>query len=205
MNGSVAASIVTGTATLIGALGGVWLTQRHAARIAQAAQAESRRSLVRAELGTLLAEVRGLIDQAWVLIPAMSKMRMQEYDEFVNTDTGREMGRRRAAVNAGLINLSLMIKDVPVLKALAELQKCVEEWAEKATGPAFNAGTTGGDAVAAVESGFQHVERTRSALNALVVAAAPFVQISISDVQQRRSWPRPRMPWRARAAAGGGA
>jgi hypothetical protein len=174
-------ALTTGTLTLLAALGGVWLTQRHAARLAHEERIESRRSGVRTELTSLIVEVRALIDSAYLTVPFMAKAKFTDLDEFANTDSGREMGRRHAQIKMSLTHLDVLVGDAAVAGALAALRSCIDVWAEEVNGPALKAASEGGDAVAAVGLGWRHTRKTGTALDSVVTAAAPLLRISISD------------------------
>lgn len=157
------AALIAGPFTLAGAVVAVLITQRHAVRLAREARLEERRSLLRQELATLMHEVSALLDAAWILLPAMAKMSEPDLMEFVETDTGREAGRRNAQIRRSLNILTLMAADEPVLQALRTLETCIADWPDKAVGPGMAAARGGGNVGAAVGAGFRHVNKTRAA------------------------------------------
>lgn len=189
----VPAAIVTGSFTFLAGLVGVGLTQRHTRQLARDQRIEDRRSAVRDELVRLVVEVRALIETAWFLIPALGKMTFTDLNEFVNTDTGRDMARRQSQIRLSLTSLGVMVEDQPARSALEALTADIDSWGEKATGPATTAAPSA--ALVAVRDGFAHVRKTQASLDAVIAAMAPLVRISIADANDR--------PWWRRAASKG--
>ncbi len=179
--------ILTGLLTLAGALGGVWLSQRYAAETSTQTLVEARRSVVRAELSTLIAEVRAHLESATLFMMLIGKGTDQDLMEFVNTDSGREAQRRTAAIYRSLAGLTVTVGDPPVLNALVELEECINDWADKANGPVFAAKSRGGDIVDAIVKGNEHVRKTRAALADVIRASAPLVRIPI-DLERKPPW-----------------
>lgn len=195
MHNYVLGAIATGVLTVIGTLGGVYLTQRHAAQIAREDRLESRRTLIRSELATLLVEVRALVSQAWLLIPLMAKAQFDDIAKITETDTGREMGRRNTAIQRSIATLTVVVRDPQIPRPLADLEQCIEQWPDKATGPALEANPS--NCLPAIEAGFKHVGRTKRAMDSVIVAAAPLVQVSLSEDHPhtyRLRWRRHRPP-----------
>ena len=135
--------IRTGLLTLAGALGGSVVPALRRETSTETL-VEARRSVVRAELSTLIAEVCAHLESATLFMMLIGKGTDQDLMEFVNTDSGREAQRRTAAIYRSLAGLTVTVGDPPVLNALVELEECINDWADKANGPVSAAKSAAG-------------------------------------------------------------
>lgn len=110
-------------------------------------------------------------------------MTPQGLTEWVDTDTAKEAGRRNAQIHTSLARLCYIVGDHDLVVALAKLETCLDDFAEKAHGPALDAGSGRGDLMDAIAAGFKHVKATRQALRQVVTTAAPLLHVDIRKAQ----------------------
>jgi hypothetical protein len=202
-------SLVVGVIGLAGVVVGQQMS-RDAAQDAQYLQIEQQRRLeVRRLLVRLLVDVRAQIEQAWVLLPMMTRFEPSDFTEFVETDTGRAMGERGRRVEEDVTALALLVPDGPVRASLARLETvAVREWSEKAVGPVTNKKPPE-DGRDRIEVAFEQVRACRLALNDVQREAAlylavppqrpPSLRARLRDWPSRRGAVRP--PSRGAAAS----
>lgn len=120
--GTVGTAIVTGIFTLIAGLGGVWLTQRHVAREAHRGRVEARRDEQRQVVSELLIAGRDKVGRYEVLLPAFSKFSTADMNEYIETDTGRELRQINTEMNRALVQASLLVGDSAIAVAIADVR-----------------------------------------------------------------------------------
>lgn len=167
--------IVTGAFTLIAALGGVWLTQRHVGREAERARAEVRRGELRKVVSELLLAGRAKVSTFQLLIPGFSKFSQADYAEFADTDSGKELKRVNGELTRTLAQASLLVGDPPLLVAIREVRRLDLEFASKAMSPVLDK-SKGFDGVL---EGLEYVASLGAALTSLELAAAPLLQAPV--------------------------
>lgn len=167
--------IVTGAFTLVAALGGVALTQRHATREAHRARAEVRRGEQRRVLSELVIAGRQKVSIYQVILPAFHKFGDKDHTEFVETDTGKELSRVNAEMARTLVQASLLVGDSPVLQAIGNIRMLDLQFPDKAVGPSMDKklGFEG------VIQGLRHVTALSGALTELELAAGPLLRIPL--------------------------
>lgn len=187
---AVSSTVLTGAFTLAGALGGVGITQRYTARQSELGRLEARRALIRAEMVRLVPACMGMLDASRVEILAFTELKGNDLLEFVNSDSGKLAIERNQAIRESITSLSLLVADPALLLALAELERAILDYAEKANGPAFEYARKGGDRGEAVLLGFKHVRATRDALTRAQVEAATLLRapVAVSERSGRFAW-----------------
>jgi hypothetical protein len=76
-----------------------------------------------------------------VLLPAFSRFGDRDYDEFVDTDTGRELSRVNGEMSRTLVQASLLVGDSPIAKAVLDVRAMDLHFPEKAMGAALSNGS----------------------------------------------------------------
>lgn len=156
--------VVASGVSVVGVLGGVALTQRYAVREAERGRIEASRRDARDLIAQLLVDSKAFVDNAWLMVPMLSKMTEADMREFIETDSGREIASRRARLQLQLARVRLLVGESELRTKLIALDTLLENWAEVVHGPVLEAKTKGGDAVAAAGAGFKHI----NALDTLV-------------------------------------
>ena len=185
---------LTGGFALVGTLGGVAITQHFSLREARLDRAEQHKAALREELSKLTYECQALIDASWLMIPILAKMTSTDLREWVDTDSAKESGRRRVQILTSLARLCYLAGDLDLVVALAKLERCINDFAEKAHGPALEAGSGRRDLMDAIAEGFKHLKETRQALQQVVTTAAPLLALDIrkAEMSSYRMWARAR-------------
>jgi hypothetical protein len=78
---------------------------------------------------------RGLVESAWIEIPAIGGMEFEDVLEYLETDSGRENAERRRRLNENLTRALLLVGDKELADRTAVLTQRVRDWPEKAVGP----------------------------------------------------------------------
>ncbi|CRK59185.1 hypothetical protein [Alloactinosynnema sp. L-07] len=172
--------IVTGAFTLVAALGGVWLTQRHVAREAERARAEVRRGELRKVVSELLLAGRSKVSTFQVLIPGFTKFSLADYAEFVETDSGKELKRVNGELTRTLAQASLLVGDPPILAAIRDVHRLDLGFASKAMGPIWDKSKD----FDGVLEGLEYVASLGAALHSLELAAAPLLRAPVTPPEQ---------------------
>jgi hypothetical protein len=181
-------TLAGGGLALVGALGGVLITQRYVARESRASRAEQRRTELRTVLATLTVECRALVSNSYFLIPAFTTMSDAGIKEFMETESGNEMARRQSAINQALSTLRYSVGNAELKGAIAQLERLLGEIPEKANGPALSVRGGSVTRTDAVSSGFHHLRLVSAALEGVQSAAYPLLQVNIPPEIAARNW-----------------
>lgn len=168
--------VVTGVFTLLAALGGVWLTQRHAGRQAYEMRAEARRDSQRRVISDLLIAGRAKVGFYELLLPVFGRMCDKDRLEFVDTDTGRDLRRANDEMSRALVQASLLIGDEAILREILHVRTLDLQFSEKALEPAVskNSGFDG------VLQGLSHNYDLAGALQKLEITAGSWLRAPIA-------------------------
>lgn len=130
--------LVTAVATIVAALGAVWLTQRHAGREAHQARVEARRDAQRRVISELVIAGREKAGRFQILLPAFHKFSEKDHLEFIDTDSGRELRHVNSEVSRTLVQASLLVGDSQLLEAILKVRSLDMRFADEASGPALD-------------------------------------------------------------------
>ena len=164
--------VVTGAFTLVAALGGVWLTQRHTGREAHQMRVETRRDSQRRIISDLLIAGRAKVAFYELLLPVFGRMDAEDRLEFVDTDTGRDIRRVNEEMSRALVQASLLVGDESILREILQVRTLDLQFSEKALGPAVSK-DSGFDGVL---KGLSHNSDLARALQRLEIAAGPWLR-----------------------------
>lgn len=169
--------IAAGVLTLGGvALGGG--LQHWSSRSTLTAQLqEGQRSELHARLVDLIVDTREKVDVAWSLLPGFAKMQIEDFTEFMDTDSGKAMREREARLGRSRAELVLLLGEGSLRDAFLTLDGCLIDWPEKAMEPVMR---HGGKDVDRVIEGFAHVKATQVALTLLEQEASKVVSVSLA-------------------------
>lgn len=142
---------------------------------------ESHRAALHGLLAEIIADARDTTDAGFLLMPAFAKFSTDDFVEFADTDSGREMGERHKRLQRNLVRIRLQVADEPLRTALTMLAEAVNNWSEKAVGETLNAKKSGAKDVDAAIAGMKHVRHTRDLTDALEQVASDLIRTPLSD------------------------
>lgn len=184
-----------GLLSLAGVALGGWLERASADRALEAQLREGRRSALHERMAALVAEVRAKVEQGELMVFAYAKMSVDDIARYATeTDSGRQMAEREARISRALTELGLLVGDAELRGALAELERCLREWPEKANGPVIER-KSGQNDIAAIKEGLAHVRETRRAVHRVEVEGTRLLSVQL-DTAKPPAHPLRRWWWR---------
>jgi Kef-type K+ transport system membrane component KefB len=175
-------TLLVGIFAIAGTLGGVFigaqLTHRSARDVLMAQLAEERRLELTTLLTDIAVDARGLVETAWIELPALGKMTLDDMLEYLNTDSGRENSERRRRLNENLTRALLLVGDHELAKRTAILAQHVRDWPEKAIGPVTEK-KSGVRDIDAVLEGLGHVKVISRAVGDFELATRSVLAVAV--------------------------
>lgn len=186
MNPVDASALLTGAFTLVGTLGGVWLTQRNVGREAHQGRVEARRDAQRRVISELLIAGYDYVEKYDLVLPIMHKHYNEgKFGDFFDSDLARETGDLRRDFSRALVEASILLGDGPVVAALMRVREMVRAFPDRAVGPAIDR-DKGFDGLL---EGMRYQAGLRRALMVLESECSPFLRAPLA-LDGRRRWIR---------------
>lgn len=139
---------------------------------------EERRIRLHEVVGELVADLDTKIDEAWLLIPIMAKMSMNDLVEFNDTDTGKAMREREVRIKRAIVELGLSVRDAGLRQRLIDLEKTLIDWPDRAMDPVTKVENAGIDAVS---EGYAHVRLTNRAMREFRNEATLLLAVNLEE------------------------
>lgn len=197
--------LVTAIATLVGALGTVWLTQRHMGLEAHQTRVEARRDAQRRVISELIIAGRAKVDKYEFLLPVLHKLDSKDLLELANSDTSADVGRVNNELNRALIQAGLLVGDSDLHRAIRKVRLLNMEFSDKALGPVYEKKKQQG--IDGVLEGISYVYKLKHSIGDLEVEAIQRLRapIDVPDPAWQRGWRliRTKVWWRRPDASSG--
>lgn len=175
-------AIISGLFALVGALGGVWLSQAYTVRLARERISEARRDAHRRVISELLAAGWAKVELCQPILPSFSTFtQWSDVAEFMETDTGRELSRNDTELQRTLVQAALFSADPQLLAAIAKVRAREHEFSNDVVGPALRND---------LPRARRNLSRFGDALMEVEVAAVELLRVSTAA--SRPMW---RLPW----------
>jgi hypothetical protein len=178
-------AIISGVFALIGAFGGVWITQRYALRLERERRTEERRDAHHQVISELLASGWAKVNAFLPLIPEVMRRQDPHLNDLdgLTSDAAREIRRINAHLQRTLVQAALLTEDQRLLDHLATLRRLDASFDGDVVGQAME-----GDP----DEAFTNFQAYRTALNEVEATAVELLRVATKPPRSlQRRWRAP--------------
>lgn len=164
-------TLLTGGFTLAGALGGVYLTQRHARETAREARAAARKDELRRDIAELRPAAAALISTYEVVPLFMARAESSDINEWAHSETVARLNELFGQVRRHITRVAVTPTSPELTDAVTKLRDALDQLGEVCSQRVRDAKDAGEDTIPIVGRALAYLRHV-AALNAAVETAA---------------------------------
>ena len=184
--------VITAAATLIAALSGVLITQRHQRNLAEIERADRRRAELRSHVVQFLVSAREWASAQQVAVLALWKASDVDFVPLANSESFARLAELRLAVTTELHHLLGLVGDERLQTAVYKAHDLWIEVPDSVMGPVIDGGRKADDR--APRESILAIRAIDAAVTDVRDAAVPLLRVAIIESEPPKRWRFPGWP-----------